>query len=510
LLIACWGGLALPAGAQATLPVSLDTSETLFSVMAAINACGYDQELAASEPVRSQIRTEMAQAAENSERAKTSLEELCVFYRDHQRATAPLDLAQYVSLAFNLGEPPAFTPRVKEADLPPDASYVLGIVPRLQRFYINTDLHQIWERHRRDYETALDSIHDPISKMVAATDGYLRRITGNVGARRFVVYAEPLAAPSQVNARIYGEDYFTIVTPGPGPLPIDAVRHAYLYYVLDPMAAQRGLTMQRLAPILNGLKAAPMDQSYKQDVSLLVTESLIRAIEARLTVAGKTKEAENQRQALAQSAAEEGFVLAPYFEQQLASFEKSDQGFQLAYADWLHGIDVAQESKRASKLVFASKATPQNVQRAARPKLLDYAEKRFAAGDLKGATELAQRALDEKREDPARALFVLAQVATANRDMSGARTYFQRALSAAHEPRLIAWSHIYLGRICDLQAERDQAVDHYHAALQAGDNNPATRAAAERGLQRPYEPPDAGQRPSVPEQEEAKPETDPD
>jgi hypothetical protein len=32
-------------------------------------------------------------------------------------------------------------------------------------------------------------------------------------------------------------------------------------------------------------------------------------------------------------------------------------------------------------------------------------------------------------------------------------------------------------------------VKHYRAALAAGDSNPATRAAAEKGLQQPYEPP---------------------
>ena len=43
-------------------------------------------------------------------------------------------LAQYVSLALNLGDPPNFPPKYQEADLPPDASYVLGFVPLLKRY----------------------------------------------------------------------------------------------------------------------------------------------------------------------------------------------------------------------------------------------------------------------------------------------------------------------------------------------------------------------------------------
>jgi tetratricopeptide (TPR) repeat protein len=114
---------------------------------------------------------------------------------------------------------------------------------------------------------------------------------------------------------------------------------------------------------------------------------------------------------------------------------------------------------------------------------------RLSAGDPVGAQKLAQEALDEKREDPGRALFILAQVATANRDMQGAQKYFQQALEVAREPKVVAWSHIYLGRIFDLQEDRAMALDHYRAALTASASLPAAKAAAERGIQQPYEPP---------------------
>jgi tetratricopeptide (TPR) repeat protein len=106
---------------------------------------------------------------------------------------------------------------------------------------------------------------------------------------------------------------------------------------------------------------------------------------------------------------------------------------------------------------------------------------------------LAQQALDEEQEDAGRALFILAEIATANSDMQGARTYFERALQTAREPKVIAWSHIYLGRIYDLQANRDAAVDHYRAALSTGGTFPEVKSAAERGLQQPYEPPSPAQ-----------------
>ena len=131
--------------------------------------------------------------------------------------------------------------------------------------------------------------------------------------------------------------------------------------------------------------------------------------------------------------------------------------------------------------------------RLARPRnehLLLNAEQQLAAGDPKTAQKLAQQALDEQEEIRDGRCLILAQVATANRDMEGARSYFQRALETAHEPKVIAWSHIYLGRIFDLNENRDAALTEYRAALNAaGAALPEAKVAAERGLDKPYEPP---------------------
>jgi len=482
--------------------VSLDTSETIFSVLTAINACGYDQGLALSEPVRQQVRMEVAHAAQSSDQARSSLEEICAYYRDHQQGNQTQELARYISLALNLGAPPAFTSTIREADLPPDAGYLLGLVPRLQHFYANASLHQIWESHKDAYDALLARFHEPVSKMIFSTDMYLRMPLSGYTDRHLVVFLDPMAGPGQVNARNYGTNYYMVIGPSHDTMPLDALRHTYLHFILDPLAAQRATTLSRLAPIMDAVQPAPMDDAFKTDIPLLVTESLIRAIEARTAVTGKGKAAEAERTRRARQAAEEGFVLTPYFSQQLEAYEKSEDGFSVAYPDWLHDINVEIERRSAAHIKFAASATPEDIHATllASGSLLQQAQKRIAAGDAKGAAELAQQALDRKREDPAQAWFILAQAATFNKDMNGAQTYFGKVLEAAHEPRLIAWSHIYLGRICDLRAERDRALEHYHAALQAGDTNPAIRQAAERGIQQPYEPPAARDRGGANEQ----------
>ncbi len=90
--------------------------------------------------------------------------EMCGFYRDHQQGDAAHDLAQYVSLALNLGGPPDFAPKMKEADMPPDAAYVLGFVPLLKEYYAAAKLHAIWLKHQPEYLALIDQYHGPVAR----------------------------------------------------------------------------------------------------------------------------------------------------------------------------------------------------------------------------------------------------------------------------------------------------------------------------------------------------------
>ncbi len=474
----------------------MEPSETLFSVLAVMNACGYNHELAASDALRIAIRNDLAKAVAGSEGAAAAHRQICQFYRDHQQVDQVRDLSQYISLAMNLGGPPQFSPIVKESDLPPDASYVLGLVPMLERYYTEVGLGKIWERHRPAYEEHIEQLHEPVSQMLLATDVYLKMPFSGGQGQRFIVYVEPQAAPGQVNARNYGADYFLVVSPSGGAVRLKEFRHTYLHHILDPLTLRRASGFKRLEPLLLPVKGAPMQEGFKHDIALLTMESLIRAIEARLIPPEGTgkkarEEAEKIRRAEAEAAMKEGFILTHYFFEALKDFENSPVGLRDAFPNLLRNIFVDSERKRGEETEFALQASPEVV-RAAAPRqalLLDLAEDRLTRGDAKSAHRLSQQALDERREDSARALFILARAASLGGDMTGARAYFERSLEIAREPRMIAWSHIYLGRIFDLQENRDAALRHYRSALAAGDTTPDTRAAAERGLEEAYQPP---------------------
>ena len=490
-----------PADNSAGNKITLDVSETFFAFFAGLNSCGYNQELSLSDPIRNQIRADVIRAAAASSDARFQQGQLCAFIKDHQAADPSRQISQYVSLALYTTDPPAFKPTIREADLPPDSQNILGYLPVLQAFYEAAHLHQLWTKYQPQYEAYVGRFHDQVANMILETDSYLRLPISGYVSRRFALYIEPLVAPGEVNARNYGVDYLMVMAPDRGALKMEPVRHTYLHYTLDPLSLKRFNRMQTLRPLLKDVEAAPLDEKFKTDIALLVTESLIRAVEIRTTPALRVaneerKERDKRIEALRSRAVDQamaqGFVLTRFFYDQFANFEKGEVGFQDAFGDMLYVLnqDLGREEKRAREVQFAKEGTPDLVRVSMRPSgdSLDSAEERLIAGDAPGAQEIAEGAIGSGSGDLARASFILARADSLQGHMQEAIDNFQKTLQFGKDPRMLAWSHIYLARIFDIRDDRESALRHYNAALNVGDKAPDTKAAAERGLQQPYEP----------------------
>ena len=283
------GRAASPALVDATGPeISLQNSEALFDIAAALNACGYDQGLAASDPVRQQVREQVNQALQASNDARDAHEQICTFIDQHRLSDTGADLAQYISLALFITPPPDLAPSAQGADMPPDASGVENILPLLRRFAQLTDLHLIWLRVRPQYDKQLAQLHDSLTKMIDDTGIYLKTPAGTSVGRRFLVVVEPLLDPAQTNARVYGADYVVVVSPVNGTIHMREVRHAYLHYQIEPLLYARATALDRLLPFLKTVRDAPLDYTYRSDVVALTIECMIRAIEARTMDTGVT------------------------------------------------------------------------------------------------------------------------------------------------------------------------------------------------------------------------------
>ena len=73
---------------------------------AALNACGYNEGLEESAPVRKHVRDEINQALAKSEDARTKRDALCLYIAQHSMTGTEKDIAQYISLALYLTPPP--------------------------------------------------------------------------------------------------------------------------------------------------------------------------------------------------------------------------------------------------------------------------------------------------------------------------------------------------------------------------------------------------------------------
>ena len=71
-----------------------------------------------------------------------------------------------------------------------------------------------------------------------------------------------MSAPGQVNSRNYLQDYYyLVVSPAGTNIHMDAMRHTYLHFVLDPLIAKRATALQRLKPILMPCRRRPWRKS---------------------------------------------------------------------------------------------------------------------------------------------------------------------------------------------------------------------------------------------------------
>jgi hypothetical protein len=500
-----------PAGPQ----ISLQTSEAVFDIAVALNACGYDAGLDQSAPVRQKVRDQVNAAIQTSAEAQAARDQVCAYIRGHELSDSSHNLSQYVSLALYATPPPELTNSVPLTEMPPDSTQVVELLPILRKFSRAIDLHYIWISVRPQYDGIVNSLHDSLTKMIVSTNAYLKMPANVTSESRFAVVLEPLLDPGQTNARVYGADYVVVTSPTrDDKVRMDEIRHTYLHFELEPLLYARASSMDRLLPFLKTVREAPLEYTFRSDIVSLVTECMIRAVEARTmdtgvapfkapavvthsefaTVERERHAAEQKAEAVRQAAVkrdmEEGYVLTAYFYDKLTAFEKEPQSFKETIGEIVYGMDVPSEISRAKRVNFSQQNEGDVVHRGTRQLHgLDLAEMKLLQGDVNGAATLAHQELDRHTGDTARADFLLARCAVMQGNVEEARHYFEETVRLSKDPRLLAWSHIYLGRMDDLEHSRDEAVAQYQEALIHRDGQLDTKEAAERGLKEPYGPP---------------------
>jgi tetratricopeptide (TPR) repeat protein len=485
LLLGIVGPLLAQAQSQPQ-PGQLDASPALFTVLAAINVAGYDADLDsnANSPIRKQVRDLIAT------RHLDSLEALKKFFAAHRQRNPTAELNQYISFALTLEGPPDFQSRMQPQEIPLDVRPLAGLDHLIAEFYREANNEDLWKQSQPSYDQVIAAYHAPVTKALLEANAYVRNPTSGYRGRRFQIYVDLLGAPNQIQTRSYKDDYFVVVTPSPEP-QVDQIRHAYLHYLLDPLALRYFEQINRLKGLADFAAPAPaLDTAYKDDLVLFATECLIKAVEGRMA-----RGAAN-RQASVDQALREGFVLTPALADGLALYEKQEQSLRLYYIDLIGQIDLAREDKRLEKVKFSSEAAIKKAPPAPPPpapvltgaaKTLEAAEDLYTKRDLERARQSYLNVLQAGETTlHARAYYGLARIAALQKDPELAEKLFQKTLELSPDKDTESWAYLYLGRLADAAGNRGQAEKNYRAVL-AIDGAPApVKNAATKELAQPF------------------------
>jgi len=482
---------ALAAGAIAWAQArpqqgQLDGSETIFTVLAALNAGGYhaDWDSPSNSPVRKQL--DDALASKHLE----SMEALKKFFGAHRQEDPIAEFSQYISFALSVGGAPDFQYRMKPEELPPDVQKLEGLNALIARFYREADLGDLWKRAQPRYEDVIAAYHSGVAQALLEANAYLRNATSGFRGRHFQIYVDLLGPPNQIQTRSYGDEYFVVVTPSVEP-QIAEVRHAYLHYLLDPLSIRYYEDLDRIKPLAEFAAPAPaLDNSYKDDFILLATECVIKAVESRLAPV-------RERQALVNQAMSEGYVLTAGLADGLVAYEKQEQSMNLYYIDLIHQIDLEREDKRLLNVRFANDTAVKKVKAAPAPpepvlsgavKTLAEAEDLYTRRDLDHARESYLKVLEQTPDTTlhAKAYYGLARIAALHNDPELAEKLFQKTLEMSPDAATKSWAYLYLGRLADAAGEREDAERNYRAVLAIDGVPDSVKTAAEKGLAQPF------------------------
>lgn len=477
--------------------IGVQTSRQLFATLCALDAAGFD----ADESTLSELPARLALRGDLLKMQGPATVALRQFYREHSFADPAATLSRYVAFAVIAGPPPEFQLPADRDTLPPDVLALEGFQQVLADFYKEANLEKRWTGVEREYERAAENYEPVLRRAVTVTNGYLRELVKQSRGATFTVYVEPLAG-SRTTFRNVGDRYWIVAGTG-SQIPADDIQHAYIHFMLDPLVIKYRLDLQKKRDILNVAATAPrLPEEYRSDFIAFTDECLVKAVELRMR-----RMTAAQLESALHDYDVSGFTLVRPFVVQLQKFEKSEPSMTYYFADLIGGIDVSAEQKRLKGFVFADAQQPAPAQNSETSgnqpsdldRMLAEGDRQIALQQGTAAAAVFGLALEKYPNDP-RAMYglAIASVLTGNADQ--ATDLFRKLASEtepdpnrpkgpAPDPSISAWSHVYLGRIHDLQGDRDLAVKEYQVALNINGAPESARVAAQRGVDAAYNPP---------------------
>ena len=474
--------------------ITVDGSEAMFTTMCALLAAGFESNVNSDNwtAFRAQMRERLRQ------QKGPAVDALRQFYRQHELRDPGATLSRYLWFGLVSGPAPAFQPVLRRDELPPEVVALPGFSELLSSYYQEQRIGDLWRQVQPIYNREIQRLQEPLTQIVFTTTAYLREILEPYGVRKFAIVVEPLVGRI-TNVRNFG-DHYALVLSGADNVPQDVVRHAFLHFMLDPLPLMYPHVIAVKRPIYETAAKAPrLDTDLKDDFPSYFAECMVRAVELKMK-----KMSPGEREAALGRNDAEGYVLVRPLVTALEGFEKSEPSMKRYFPELVRGIDEKAEAKRLVVIQFAPADPGQTdsaaAEAVARPKrvlpttvpndaeviaALTEGERQIAAKNSRAA-EVSFKKVLVKYPDQPRAWFGLGVVAYMDHDAARAKEVFGRLTSGEHaateDPRVLAWSHVYLARIYDYEGNSSVAKTEYESALAVQGGPEEARKAAQKEL----------------------------
>ncbi|PYS88066.1 MAG: hypothetical protein DMF62_10765 [Acidobacteria bacterium] len=364
--------------------------------------------------------------------------------------------------------------------------------------------------------------------------------------RRFIIVPEMLAPLGYVNFVNVKDDYYAVVPAG-ADLTSSEVRRAFLQFTIDPIILGVAKEIETVRPAIKQLldERRKIDPSSSPDVLLTISRSLVAAIDTKQLESIRSKFATQQaRERIAQVKTEaeklavsaelekykkavndeallrlsedyeKGAILAFYFADQLRGLEESDFDISSSIKEMIAAFDAAKETGRYESYADArarAKAaredskknvakTPSIIENPVSAKLLEIQELIKAKDYTKAESNLKQLLVQNPSEP--RIFYNLGRVAALtagtftdpadaekqNTKILEAKNAFEKVVVIASsqrvDPALVSLAYVALGRIYEINDQKEYAIRIYDAALKIGDVSGSGYAEALAAKQR--------------------------
>lgn len=287
--------------------VQLQADERLFTLFAALNAAGYDEENneQGMSPVRQQVRADLAGKSLSSLAGLQPYFSVCRLIHISQCATWMLQR----------GPAPDFARAVDGWWLSAPAFPFLGFDRRLRAFYLEADIAGLWHKYRPAYEAEVARYQTLATPAIERVFAYLKIERPAADSVRVL--------PNLLDAywRGYGPrvDRLAYIVMGPAVHPnIGLIQHEAMHPLLNDVIDEHlsVIDHDQADRLFAALK--PRVSAGYQTWPSIVHENVIRAVEVRLAAQG-------EREQMIHQEAADGFLLVRPLAERLAEYEHSGQ-----------------------------------------------------------------------------------------------------------------------------------------------------------------------------------------